>query len=153
MAGVDLAGRGWIAGLRGPLLGRALAAFPAEPADPWTPRCTRRVAGLSRSAFAAFAQVMGETAIGYLRWMDLAARLVREQSSPLSRVAERSGYRSEAALNQAFRRAHGLSPGVRAPGQDIPRARGNRRHPPDVRGGGSSSPAAPKHTRDVDARR
>jgi len=59
---------------------------------------------------------MGETAIGYVTsWrMDLAARLVREQSLPLSRVAERVGYRSEAAFNRAFRRAHGVTPGVLA---------------------------------------
>ena len=106
---------GWVAGLRDPSLGRALSAFHADSADPWTLESLARTAGLSRSAFAArFTQVMGETAIGYVTsWrMDLAARLVREQSLPLSRVAEHVGYRSEAAFNRAFRRAHGMTPGV-----------------------------------------
>jgi len=107
--------RGWVAALRDPSLGRALSAFHADPAHPWSLESLARAAGLSRSAFAArFTNVMGETAIGYVTsWrMDLAARLVREQSLPLSRVAERVGYRSEAAFNRAFRRAHGVTPGV-----------------------------------------
>ena len=107
--------RGWVAGLRDPVLGRALSAFHAEPAQPWSLESLARVAGLSRSAFAArFTDLMGETPIGYVTsWrMDLAARLVREESLPLSRVAERVGYRSEAAFNRAFRRAHGLTPGA-----------------------------------------
>lgn len=107
--------RGWVAGLRDPLLGRALSVFHADPAAPWSLESLARTAGMSRSAFAArFTDVMGETAIGYVTaWrMDLAARLVREQSLPLSRVAERVGYRSEAAFNRAFRRAHGQTPGA-----------------------------------------
>jgi len=107
--------RGWVAALRDPSLGRALSAFHADPAHPWSLETLARTAGLSRSAFAArFTLLMGETAIGYVTsWrMDLAARLVREQSLPLSRVAERVGYRSEAAFNRAFRRAHGVTPGV-----------------------------------------
>ncbi|NHC16187.1 AraC family transcriptional regulator [Motilibacter deserti] len=109
--------RGWVAGLRDPSLGRALAAFHAEPAAQWTLESLAGEAGLSRSAFAArFTSVMGETAMGYVTsWrMDLAARLVREQSLSLSRIAERVGYRSEAAFNRAFRRAHGVTPGAYA---------------------------------------
>lgn len=107
--------RGWVAGLRDPLLGRALSAFHADPAGQWSLESLARTAGMSRSAFAArFTDLVGETAIGYVTaWrMDLAARLVREQSLPLSRVAERVGYRSEAAFNRAFRRVHGLTPGA-----------------------------------------
>jgi len=107
--------RGWVAGLRDPLLGIALAAFHADPAHPWSLESLARTAGLSRSAFAArFTDVLGEPAFAYVTaWrMDLAARLVREQTLPLSRVAERVGYRSEAAFNRAFRRAHGLTPGA-----------------------------------------
>lgn len=107
--------RGWVAGLRDPLLGRALAAFHADPAAPWSLDSLARTAGMSRSAFAArFTNLLGETAMGYVTtWrMDLAARLVREQALPLARVAERVGYRSEAAFNRAFRRAHGQTPGA-----------------------------------------
>lgn len=44
--------------------------------------------------------------------MALAARLVREERLPLARMATRVGYSSEAAFNRAFRRAHGVTPGV-----------------------------------------
>ena len=109
--------RGWVAGLRDPQVGRALAAFHAEPGAPWTLASLAAEAGMSRSAFAdRFRGTLGEPAMGYVTaWrMDLAARLVRERGLPLARVAERVGYQSEAAFNRAFRRAHGTTPGVYA---------------------------------------
>lgn len=107
--------RGWVAGLRDPQVGRALAAFHAEPGAPWTLASLAAEAGMSRSAFAdRFRDTLDEPAMGYVTaWrMDLAARLVRERGLPLVRVAERVGYRSEAAFNRAFRRAHGMTPGA-----------------------------------------
>ena len=107
--------RGWVAGLRDPLLGRALAAFHAEPGASWTLESLAAVAGMSRSAFAArFRERLGEPPMTYVTaWrMDVAARLVREEDLPLARVAERVGYQSEAAFNRAFRRAHGVTPGA-----------------------------------------
>jgi AraC-like DNA-binding protein len=47
--------------------------------------------------------------------MDVAARLVREETLPLARIAERAGYKSEAVFNRAFRRVHGLTPGAPSP--------------------------------------
>jgi len=107
--------RGWVAGLRDPLLGRALASFHAEPAAPWTLALLAAEAGMSRSAFAArFRDRLGEPPMSYVTaWrMDVAARLVREEALPLARVAERVGYQSEAAFHRAFRRAHGATPGA-----------------------------------------
>jgi AraC-like DNA-binding protein len=107
--------RGWVAGLRDPLLGRALASFHAEPGAPWTLELLAGEAGMSRSAFAArFRDRLGEPPMTYVTaWrMDLAARMVREGDLPLARVAERVGYQSEAAFNRAFRRAHGITPGA-----------------------------------------
>ncbi len=107
--------RGWLAGLRDPFLGRALAAFHADPAAPWSLESLAGEAGLSRSGFAArFTDLVGEPAMGYVTsWrMDLAARLVLERELPLARVAERVGYQSEASFNRAFRRAHGMPPGA-----------------------------------------
>lgn len=107
--------RGWVAGLRDPLLGRALASFHAEPHAPWTLASLAFEAGMSRSAFAErFRRLLGEPPMAYVTtWrMDLAARLVREERLPLARVAERVGYSSEAAFNRAFRRAHHVTPGA-----------------------------------------
>ncbi len=107
--------RGWVAGLRDPLLGRALASFHGEPGAPWSLSSLASEAGMSRSAFAArFRELLGEPPMAYVTaWrMDVAARLVRDERLPLARVAERVGYQSEAAFNRAFRRAHGVTPGV-----------------------------------------
>lgn len=118
--------RGWVAGLRDPLLGRALAAFHAEPGAPWTLASLAAEAGMSRSAFAErFRERVGEPAMGYVTaWrMDVAARLVREEGLTLARVAQRVGYQSEAAFNRAFRRAHGVTPGAfarRGPALAVP---------------------------------
>ena len=104
-----------MAGLKDPLLGRALAAFHDQPGAPWSLAALAREAGMSRSAFAArFSDLIGEPPMAYVTtWrMDVAARLVREERLPLARVAERVGYQSEAAFNRAFRRAHGVTPGA-----------------------------------------
>lgn len=110
-------GRGWVAGVRDPQVGRALAAFHAAPAEGWTLASLAAEAGMSRSAFAErFRDTLGEPAMSYVTgWrMDLAARLVREHSLPLARIAARVGYQSEAAFNRAFRRVHGTTPGAYA---------------------------------------
>lgn len=107
--------RGWVAGLRDPLLGRALGALHAAPGAPWSLASLAGEAGMSRSAFAArFRDLLGEPPMAYVTaWrMDVAARLVREAGLPLAGVAEGVGYRSEAAFNRAFRRAHGVTPGT-----------------------------------------
>jgi AraC-like DNA-binding protein len=113
-----------VAGLRDPQLGRALAAFHARPDRAWSLESLARVAGVSRSGFAArFTEIMDEPAMTYVTaWrMALAARLVREERLPLTRVAARVGYQSEAAFSRAFRRAHGVTPGVYARRGDGPR--------------------------------
>jgi AraC-like DNA-binding protein len=107
--------RGWVAGLRDPLLGRALASLHADPGAPWTLASLADEAGMSRSAFAErFRMRLGEPPMAYVTaWrMDVAARLLRAEDLPLARVAERVGYQSEAAFHRAFRRAHGVTPGV-----------------------------------------
>jgi len=41
---------GWLAGMRDPAVGRALALLHARPAEPWTMESLSRQAGLSRSS-------------------------------------------------------------------------------------------------------
>ena len=68
---------------------------------------------LSRSALAErFATLVGEPPMQYLtHWrLALAARTLRSGREALARVAERSGYESEAAFNRAFKREFGLPP-------------------------------------------
>jgi AraC-like DNA-binding protein len=111
---------GWLAALRDEHLGRAIAAIHRRPGDDWTLASLARAAAMSRSAFSArFTQVVGEPAMRYLtRWrLQVARRELREGADPVGIVAERLGYRSEAAFCRAFKRAFGVSPGVdrRAP--------------------------------------
>ena len=69
---------------------------------------------MSRSAFSArFTSLVGESAMRYLaQWrMRLARTHLREKSEPLSVLAERLGYQSEAAFCRAFKRMFGVPPG------------------------------------------
>jgi AraC-like DNA-binding protein len=105
---------GWLAALRDEQLGRAIAAIHREPGAEWTLASLARTAAMSRSAFAArFTEVVGEPAMRYLtRWrLQLARAALRECEDPLGVVAERFGYRSEAAFCRAFKREFGVSPG------------------------------------------
>jgi len=106
--------RGWLAALRDEQLGRAIAAIHREPGKDWTLETLARTAAMSRSAFAArFTEVVGEPAMRYLkRWrLQLARAALRESEEPLGIVAERFGYRSEAAFCRAFKREFDVSPG------------------------------------------
>ena len=105
---------GWLAALRDDQLGRAIAAIHREPGADWTLETLACTAAMSRSAFAArFTEVVGEPAMRYLtRWrLQVARAALRESADPVGIVAERFGYRSEAAFCRAFKREFGVSPG------------------------------------------
>jgi len=106
-------GKGWLAGVRDPQIGRALALLHGEPGRPWTVDELAREVALSRSALAErFAALVGEPPIQYLmRWrLALAAQTLRSGGEAITRVAERSGYESESAFNRAFKREFGMPP-------------------------------------------
>jgi len=110
------AGRtGWLAGLRDPHVGKALAAIHARPGHPWTLDALGREAGLSRSALAErFSALVGEPAIQYLaRWrMQAAAELLATSQEGIASIGGRVGYASEAAFSRAFKKALGVPPVV-----------------------------------------
>ena len=104
---------GWLAGVRDPQVGRALALVHAEPGRAWTVDDLARSVALSRSALAErFTALVGEPPMQYLmRWrLALAARMLRSGPEAIGRVAERSGYESEAAFSRAFKREFGVPP-------------------------------------------
>jgi len=106
-------GKGWLAALRDAQVGRALALLHSEPGRAWSVEALAREVALSRSALAErFAALVGEPPMQYLtRWrLALAARTLRSGNEALSRVAEQSGYESQAAFNRAFKREFGLPP-------------------------------------------
>lgn len=108
------ADHGWLAALRDEQIGRALTALHRQPANDWTVAALAREAGMSRSAFSArFTEMVGESAMRYLTgWrMRLARAELRDTTDPLSVLASRLGYQSEAAFCRAFKRVFGVPPG------------------------------------------
>jgi hypothetical protein len=72
--------KGWLAGLRDPYIGRALALLHGKPSHRWTVEELAREVALSRSALAdRFVDMIGEPPMQYLtRWrLALAARALR----------------------------------------------------------------------------
>jgi len=111
---------GWLAGLRDPLVGRALARLHGDPARRWTLAELAKEVASSRSSLAErFTQLVGMPPMHYLtRWrMQLAAEQLRETSAKVASIATRVGYESEAAFSRAFKKVTGRSPAAwrRAP--------------------------------------
>lgn len=106
-------GSGWIAGLRDPRVGRALALLHGQRERAWTTESLAREVGLSRSAFAErFTGLVGDPPMRYLgKWrLQHAARRLVESSEPIARIAGEAGYESEPAFHRAFKREHRMTP-------------------------------------------
>jgi AraC-like DNA-binding protein len=104
---------GWLAGLRDRFVGRALALMHERPGHDWSVEELASAVGLSRSSLAQrFADFIGQPPMQYLtRWrLTVAAQRLRSETASLARIAEDSGYDSEAAFNRAFKRALGTTP-------------------------------------------
>jgi AraC-like DNA-binding protein len=105
--------RGWLAGVRDEIVGRALARLHEEPAHPWTLEELASESASSRSVLAErFTSLIGEPPMQYLaRWrMQLAARRLASSTAKVSSIAREVGYDSEAAFSRAFKRLVGESP-------------------------------------------
>jgi AraC-like DNA-binding protein len=106
--------RGWLAGLRDPQIGRALAVLHARPTEAWTAEALALEVGMSRSAFAErFSTLVGQPPMQYLTlWrMHVAALHLREGRGSVAQIGFAIGYESEAAFSRAFKRQFGASPG------------------------------------------
>ena len=103
---------GWLAGLRDPVVGQALAALHGGASEPWTVERLARLVGLSRSVLAErFMELVGYPPMHYLAlWrMQLASRLLLE-GRQVAEVADGVGYESEAAFSRAFKKLVGQAP-------------------------------------------
>jgi AraC-like DNA-binding protein len=104
---------GWLAGLRDPIVGRALAALHDRPVQAWTMERLAKDVGASRSSLAErFTEFVGQPPMRYLaQWrMQLAARLLSDGTAKVSAVALDVGYDSEAAFSRAFKKIVGMAP-------------------------------------------
>ena len=104
---------GWLAGLRDPVVGRALSLMHARLSENWTADGLAQVVNLSRSAFAErFTRLIGVPPMRYLlNWrMQVAMQKLKETRLMIAQIAFEVGYESEAAFTRAFRREKGLPP-------------------------------------------
>jgi AraC-like DNA-binding protein len=113
LAGLPPEQTGWLAGLRDPAVGRALALMHARLKEDWTVDGLARESSLSRSAFAErFTALIGMPPLRYLTaWrMQVAKQKLRETRLMIAQIAFEVGYESEASFTRAFRRETGLPP-------------------------------------------
>jgi AraC-like DNA-binding protein len=106
---------GWLGALLDPQIGRALALIHREPARAWTVATLAHELAMSRSAFAArFTELVAEPAMQYVtRWrMHVALDALERDGATVAQLADRLGYRSEAAFARAFKRVIGRPPGA-----------------------------------------
>jgi len=106
---------GWFRALEDTQTGVVLEAIHARPGAPWTVATMAKVAGMSRSAFAArFQQLVGEGPLSYVtRWrMHIAGEMLTASSGSIASVASAVGYESEGAFGKAFKRQVGATPGA-----------------------------------------
>jgi AraC-like DNA-binding protein len=106
---------GWLGAMRDAQIGPALAAIHADPARGWTLSSLAREVTMSRSAFAArFTELVGEPPMQYLTHVriQLAVNALRDDGATVAELADRLGYRSQAAFARAFKREVGVPPGA-----------------------------------------
>jgi AraC-like DNA-binding protein len=104
---------GWLAGLRDPQIGQALALLHGKPASSWSLEDLASEVGMSRSLLAErFVHFVGLPPMQYLaQWrMQLAAERLRSTNDTLAAIADRVGYGSESAFSRAFKRLVGVAP-------------------------------------------
>ena len=104
---------GFLAGLRDPAIGKALALLHTQVAREWTAEDLAGAVNLSRSTFAErFTMLIGQPPMKYLtNWrMQVAAHKLREGRLTIGQIALDIGYDSEAAFTRAFKRELGVPP-------------------------------------------
>jgi AraC-like DNA-binding protein len=104
---------GWLAAIRDPQVGAALAAFHRSPERSWDVETLAAAAHLSRSQFSErFTASLGVAPARYVAsWrMHLATRWLASARLSIGQVASRLGYDSEPSFSRAFKRIVGKPP-------------------------------------------
>jgi AraC-like DNA-binding protein len=104
---------GWLAGLRDPVVGKALSLIHDKPVHGWTIEALARQSGASRAVLAErFAALVGAPQMHYLaKWrMQIASELLASGSANIARISADVGYESEAAFSRAFKKMTGVPP-------------------------------------------
>jgi len=122
LANAPASERGWLAGLRDPLLARAMKAIHTAPERKWTVDDLAKEAAVSRSSLDdRFRTVLGLSPIRYVNeWrMRVAQDLLATTEVTVAAIARRVGYDSEEAFSRAFKRTHGQSPSLWRSGHSV----------------------------------
>jgi AraC-like DNA-binding protein len=104
---------GWLGAIQHPKIGKSLIMMHADIARPWTIEELAQDAAMSRSDFARkFKDVVGLPPVEYLiRWrMYVARNALRNGEASVASVAASTGYSSESAFGNAFKRVFGRAP-------------------------------------------
>src|SRR5574338_803853 len=104
---------GWLAGLKDPTIGAALASLHAQPSRAWTLADLAHEVGSSRTVLAErFTALVGIPPMQYLTQgrLQLATNLLASTTAKVAAIGLDVGYESEAAFSRAFNRAIGQSP-------------------------------------------
>ncbi|WP_250628627.1 AraC family transcriptional regulator [Pinirhizobacter soli] len=105
---------GLLRAINDPRIAPALRLMHAEPGRAWQLPELAKATAMSRTTFAEyFKTVAGMPPLAYLaQWrMRLAERSLREENTPISRIAQSLGYGTESAFSHAFKRITGMAPG------------------------------------------
>ncbi|MFL6416406.1 MAG: cupin domain-containing protein [Bryobacteraceae bacterium] len=104
---------GWLAGVRDPVAGKALALMHQNLGHHWSLEELARQVGVSRTRLAErFRCFLRVSPMAYLTAsrLNLGAEILQSTEDGVAEVAARIGYGSEAAFNRAFRRAFDCPP-------------------------------------------
>lgn len=103
----------WMAALADRRLAAAMAALLERPSEPFTVEALARIAGMSRSAFAAqFAAMFGRPPMNLLKEVRLrrAGELLVTTKLPVEAVARNVGFAGRSNFSRAFRVLYGADP-------------------------------------------
>lgn len=103
----------WLAGVADPRLSRALNAIIEQPAVEYSVDNLARIAGMSRSAFAAaFRRAFGQSPMSLIKLVRLrrASELLVTTALPVAEVAKRVGFSSRSNFSLSFSQLHGMDP-------------------------------------------
>lgn len=115
MAEDPLAQSGWLGALQDKQIGYAISQIQRHPSKDWTVATLAEEVAMSRSSFAErFKQLVKKAPMEYVTWwrMNIAVQWLKEENVTIFELAERLGYKSEAAFSRAFKRFIGVSPGA-----------------------------------------
>jgi len=103
---------GWLAGLRDPAVGKALALIHSRPSFNWTIEGLARQSGTSRTVMAErFMRFVGVPPMHYLaKWRMQVASEMLNRNANIATITAEIGYESEAAFSRAFKKMMGVPP-------------------------------------------